>query len=71
MPGVEANLICHHLNVDPEHKLVIHKKKRSPVQHVDAVIEEVDRLLKAKAIREVFYPEWLFNTMVVKKKNGK
>ena len=23
------------------------------------------------AIREVFFPKWLFNTVVVKKKNGK
>ena len=33
-------------------------------------MEEVDRLLQAKAIREVHYPEWLSNTVVVKKKNG-
>ena len=33
-------------------------------------MEEVDRLLHAKAIREVHYPEWLSNTVVVKKKNG-
>ncbi|XP_058208180.1 uncharacterized protein LOC131321193 [Rhododendron vialii] len=39
--------------------------------HIDAIIKEVDRLLEAKAIREVYYPEWLSNTVVVKKKNGK
>lgn len=41
------------------------------MQHVDAVIEGVKRLLEAGAIREVFYPRWLSNTVVVKKKNGK
>jgi hypothetical protein len=35
------------------------------------VREEVERLLKIEAIREVLYPQWLSNTVVVKKKNGK
>ena len=29
------------------------------------------KLKKAGAIKEVFYPEWLTNTVVVKKKSGK
>ena len=29
------------------------------------------KLKQAEAIKEVFYSEWLANTMVVKKKNGK
>ena len=29
------------------------------------------KLKKAGAIKEVFYPEWLSNTVVVKKKSGK
>ena len=29
------------------------------------------KLKQARAIKEVFYPKWLANTMVVKKKNGK
>ena len=33
--------------------------------------EKVIKLKKAGAIKEVFYPEWLANTVVVKKKNGK
>ena len=33
--------------------------------------EEVGKLLKAGAIREVEYPEWLANVVLVKKENGK
>ena len=33
--------------------------------------DEVTRLKGAGAIKEVFYPEWLANTVVVKKKNRK
>ena len=29
------------------------------------------KLKQVRAIKEVFYPEWLANTVVVKKKNGK
>ncbi|XP_058181108.1 uncharacterized protein LOC131299538 [Rhododendron vialii] len=63
MPGVDANVICHHLNVDPQHKRVMQKKRRSTVQHVDIVIEEFDCLLEVKAIREVYYLEWLSNNV--------
>ena len=33
--------------------------------------EEVDRLLEADFIREVFYPDWLANVVMVKKSNNK
>ena len=34
-------------------------------------MQEVKKLKEARAIKEVFFPEWLANIMVVKKKNGK
>jgi hypothetical protein len=35
------------------------------------VQKEIERLLQAGAIRELQYPTWLSNMVVVKKKNGK
>jgi len=35
-----------------------------------AVIEEVEKLLETDFIREVFYPNWLANVVMVKKSNG-
>ena len=35
------------------------------------VNEEVKKLLENRMIREVQYPEWLANLVVVSKKNGK
>ena len=32
---------------------------------------EVQRLKKAGAIKEIYFPEWLTNTVLVKKKSGK
>uniref|UniRef100_A0A2N9EQ48 Uncharacterized protein n=1 Tax=Fagus sylvatica TaxID=28930 RepID=A0A2N9EQ48_FAGSY len=47
------------------------RTRRTAPQHAEAVREEVERLLKIEAIRQVLYPQWLSNTVVVKKKNGK
>ena len=69
--GVDPEFICHHLNVNP---LVAPKKqppRRPSKEYAKAVREEVARLKQAGAINEVFYLEWLANTMVVKKKSGK
>ena len=70
-PGVDPEFICHHLNVSP---LIAPKKQppwRPSKEHAEAVREEVTRLKQAGAIKEVFYPKWLANTVVVKKKSGK
>ena len=68
---MDPNFICHHLNVDPS---VIPKKqppRRSFKDHFDAVKEEMVKLKRAGAIKEVFYLEWVANTVVVRKKSGK
>ena len=36
-----------------------------------AIAEEVRKLLEAGFIREVYYPNWLANVVMVKKANGK
>jgi len=70
-PGIDLNFICHHLNVNPS----ITPKKQPPrcpsKEHADAIRDEVMKLKRARTIKEVFYPEWLANIVVVKKKNGK
>ncbi|XP_058181365.1 uncharacterized protein LOC131299808 [Rhododendron vialii] len=71
MPGVDPSFICHELNIDRAKRPVLQKARRSSPLHSEAVIEEVNRLLNAGAIREVQYPKWLANTVVVKKMNGK
>ena len=40
-------------------------------RNANAIRNEVTKLKKVKAIRKVFYPEWLAKTVVVKKKSGK
>ena len=70
-PRVDPNFICHHLNINPS----ITPMKQPPwcfsKEHSEAIKEEMVKLKCARAIKEVFYPEWLTNMVVVKKKNGK
>ena len=69
--GIDLAFICHHLNVNPSITPKKQPPQRSLRKHVDAVSDEVVKLKCTGAIKEVFYPEWLANTMVVKKKSGK
>ena len=70
-PGVDSDFIYHHLNVNPTITPTKQAPRRPSKEHTDAVREEVAKLKKAGAIKEVFYLEWLANTVVVRKKNGK
>ncbi|XP_075655203.1 uncharacterized protein LOC142625428 [Castanea sativa] len=69
--GMDPNFIFHHLNVNPSVTPKKQPSQRSSKEHSDAVKEEVIKLKRAGAIKEVFYPEWLANTVVVKKKYEK
>ena len=62
MPRVDPNFIRHELNVLLDAWPVKQRGRRSAAEHVDAVIEEVEKL------KEVLYPSCLSNTVVVKKR---
>ena len=69
--GLDPKFICHHLNVNPSITPKRQPPRRPSKEHVEAVKSEVTKLKQARAIKEVFYPQWLANTVVVKKKTGK
>ena len=68
---IDLDFICHHLNVNPSIAPRKQPPRCSSKDHYEVVQDEVTKLKRAGAIKEVFYPEWLANTVVVKKKNGK
>ena len=70
-PGVDPSFICHHLNVNPSVTPRKQPPRCSSKEHLDAIKDEVMKLKRAGAIKEVFYPEWLANIVVVKKKTRK
>ena len=70
MGGIDPVIITHRLNVSPSFKPVKQKRSFAPKRQ-KAINEEVGKLLQTRAIREVEYPEWLANVVLVKKANGK
>jgi hypothetical protein len=71
MPGISPEVIAHKLNVNPSTSPVKQKRRVFVPERNAAVMEEVDKLLKAGFIREVYYPKWLANVVMVKKSTGK
>ena len=71
MGGINPVVITHKLNINPSFKPIKQKRRSFTPERQKAINEEVNKLLKAKAIREVEYPDWLANVVLVKKANGK
>ena len=71
MSGIDPTVITHKLNTNPSFKPVKQKRRSFAPERQKAINEEVGKLLQAGAIREVEYPEWLANVVLVKKANGK
>ena len=67
MPGLDPDLIMHHLSIAPEIKLVKQKLcKMHP--HVALLVKaELEKLLKASFIHSIDYVEWIYNIVLVSK----
>jgi hypothetical protein len=69
--GVNRDVIEHSLNVDPAIRPRKQRLWKMSDDKVEGARNKVKMLLSAGVIREVTYPEWLTNTIMVKKANGK
>ena len=71
MSGIDLSVMVHRLNVSPVFPHVRQKKRVFTQERDQAIVEEVRKLQEADFIREVYYPDWLANVIMVKKANGK
>ena len=71
MPGISPRVIEHKLNVNPKKKPIQQKQRAFTPEQNQTITDEVNKLLTAGFIREVYYPEWLTNVVLVKKANRK
>ena len=71
MVGINATVASHKLNIISMAKPVRHKVRRFHLDDHQIIQTEVENLLRACFIREVKYPEWLANVVVVAKKGSK
>nr|XP_023895560.1 uncharacterized protein LOC112007449 [Quercus suber] len=66
MPGISSEVIQHKLNVDPEKRLVKQRRRTFAPERDQAIADKVNKLLTAGFIREVYYPDWLANVVLIK-----
>ena len=71
MPGISPKVIQHKLNIDLEKKPVQQRRRVFAPKRSQAITDEVNKLLTASFIWEVYYPDWLANVVLVKKANEK
>lgn len=64
-------VIDHHLSVCPAARPIRQKAHHQAPERQDYIQAEVDRLQKARFIREVIHRKWLANPVVAPKANGK
>jgi hypothetical protein len=69
--GVNRDIIEHRLQVSLTTRPKKQKLRKMSEMKVEAMKAEVQRLLDAGFIREVVYPQWLANVVIVMKKNSK
>lgn len=68
---IDPNMITHQLSILTDATPIRQKKRTFAPERNQAVAEEVGKLLATNFIREVYYPDWLSNVVIVKKANGK
>ncbi|XP_068466346.1 uncharacterized protein [Phaseolus vulgaris] len=71
MPGIDPDFLCHRLAMDPQVKPVRQRRRKFNEERRQAIRDETLKLLTAGHIKEIQYPEWLANVVLVKKSNGK
>lgn len=69
MLGIDPRVIIHRLSVNPSARPIRQKNRTFVADRNQVIIEEVGKLLNARFIREVIYPDWIANVVLVK--NGK
>ncbi|KAM2885129.1 hypothetical protein FF1_012143 [Malus domestica] len=67
MPGISPDIICHCLSIDPKTKPVGQKRRSYDIERYEAMKAEVEKLKGIGFIREVNYPTWVANVVLVKK----
>ncbi|KAK1584217.1 hypothetical protein Q3G72_030878 [Acer saccharum] len=71
MVGIDPEVIVHRLQVDPDHQPIKQKRRKFAPERNKVINHEIQKLFDIGSVREVKYPDWLANVVVVKKKNGK
>ncbi|CAL8132253.1 unnamed protein product [Prunus armeniaca] len=67
MPGISPDVISHRLSINPVVRPVRQKRRAYDLERYEAMKAEVDKLSTIGFIKEVDYPTWLANVVMVRK----
>ncbi|KAM1132646.1 hypothetical protein ACFX19_047714 [Malus domestica] len=70
MPGLDPIIAVHHLAVKPGTRPIKQTQRRYRSELIPQIEAEIDKLIEAGFIREVQYPKWISNIVIVLKKSG-
>ncbi|GJR52655.1 hypothetical protein Tco_1403176 [Tanacetum coccineum] len=70
MTGVPQSIAEHRLNIREGYSPVRQKKRGQAPERAKAIQAEVQKLVEARIMREVYYHNWLSNPVMVKKHDG-
>jgi hypothetical protein len=68
MPGIPREVAEHSLDILPHSRVVQQQLRRFDEERRRAIRVELQKLIEAGFIKEVFQPTWLANPVIVKKK---
>ncbi|XP_073061690.1 LOW QUALITY PROTEIN: uncharacterized protein [Primulina eburnea] len=71
LTGISPHVAEHRLNIIPGSRAIKQKKRHFGPEKDKVIAEQVGELLKAGQIREVQFPTWLSNVVLVQKSAGK
>ena len=71
MPGLDRDIIEHHIPMYPEARPVKQKLRRLRPEWAEKIREEIAKQIQANFLEVVDYPQWLANIVPVLKKDGK
>ncbi|KAM2238211.1 hypothetical protein ACFX1S_013488 [Malus domestica] len=67
MPGISPDIISHRLSINPKTKPVRQNRRSYDAKWYEAMKAEVEKLKGIGFVREVNYPMWVANVVLVKK----
>jgi len=71
IPGIDPDFLCHRLAMDSQVRPIRQRRRKFNEEKRQAIKDETQKLLAAGHIREIQYPEWLANVVLVKKSSRK
>ena len=65
MTSIDLEVMVHRLQEDPEHPPDRKKRHKFALERNHIINEEIQKLIDIGSVREVQYPDWLANVVVM------